>query len=335
MSVIAITIIESSIQTMPGIPDTIALTTNEPATVFYTLDGSAPDTFSPIYVAPIIMPQSKLKVSLNIFATNGIDNSAVITKEYNIDVSKVITATDSRVPHSAVSNLGNSSDNNSEYPFGRNAPSPDFQYLGASNAGTTIYNESLPAEATGYNQNMIPDGYSNSPVDPFSIIYSTANFENVITPGVGSLPAKTKIIGKSTPVEFTQGYSSTSDKMFNPKAFVVYQDSSTEDPSNPAIINRDHFNLEPAEITRDGALLFNNSLDTPTTSGNFIRSAYNERTNELTNYFYDANVNRWIISKTPYMPNHNMSNLGHMVYPRNQGVGMVFLWIQNLYRTLI
>src|ERR1700733_172706 len=98
---ISITITESSSQTMPGIPDTITLSTNVPATIFYTLDKRIPNTLSPVYLSPILMPQNLLTVVLNIFASNGIDSSTVITQIYNINSSEVITTAGDRLPRSA------------------------------------------------------------------------------------------------------------------------------------------------------------------------------------------------------------------------------------------
>src|SRR5271165_626921 len=119
MSVINITITASSTQTIPGIPNTIALSTNEPATIFYTLDGSTPNIFSPIYIVPIVMPQTLLNVVLNVFATNGMDNSAVITQTYSTTPGQLPAfAVGARVSHSGTTNLNNASSTNSLYPFG-------------------------------------------------------------------------------------------------------------------------------------------------------------------------------------------------------------------------
>ena len=89
MSIISITITASPTQTIPGIPDTIALSTNEPSTIFFTLDGSVPNLSSPIYIVPIVMPQTLLTVVLSVFATNGVDNSAIITQTYSTTPSQL------------------------------------------------------------------------------------------------------------------------------------------------------------------------------------------------------------------------------------------------------
>jgi hypothetical protein len=334
MAVINITITASATQTIPGIPDTIAISTSEPSTVFFTLDGSSPTLNSPIYIVPIVMPQTLLTVVLNVFATNGVDNSAVITQTYSTTPSQLPPfAVGARVSHSATTNLNNASSTNSLYPFGTDGPNPNFQYTGTQNAGITVFNESQPATPTGFDANGNPAGFINNPSSPniqFKQIYSTENSEGEVYPGVGNLPSTTRIIGKSTPLEYVQEQSSTSDKLFNPRALVIYQNATTEDPTNPVIINRGSFSLENTEIVRDGVLLMNTALDSPPTQGSFVRREYNPRTNEFTAYYRDNTVNRWIISTFPYQPTkQDVGALYQMVFPRDPGVGMVFKWVWN------
>ena len=131
-------------------------------------------------------------------------------------------------------------------------------------------------------------------------------------------------------MEYIQEQSSTADKIFNPKALVIYQNTQNEDPTNPVIINRGDFSLENTEIVKDGVLLMNGALDSPPTQGSFVRREYNPRTNTFTCYYRDNTVNRWIISTYPYQPTkQNVGALYQMVFPRDQGVGMVFKWVWN------
>lgn len=333
MGVINITIIQSATQTIPGIPDTITISTNEPSTIFYSLDGSTPDLSSPIYLSPIIMPQTLLTVVLNVFATNGLDNSAVITQTYSTTANQLPAyASGARVSHSATTNLGNASFTNSLYPFGTDGPNTNFQYTGTQNAGITIYNQNEPATPSGFDANANPAGFVNDPTiyKEYKQIYSETNSEGEVGIGIGNLPAKTTIIGKSTAVEYVQEQSSTADKIFNPRALVIYQNTTDEDPTNPAIINRGDFSLENNEIVKDGVLLFNTALDSPPTQGSFVRREYNPRTNMWTAYYRDNTVNRWIISSFPHQPTkQDVGALYQMVFPRDQGVGMVFKWVWN------
>ena len=339
MAVISITITPSSDETIVGIPNTISIETNEPSTIFYTLDGTVPNTFSEIYVAPIVMPQSRPVVVLNVYAANATDLSAVITMEYTADPASYATRAGDRLPHAAVTNINNGTMLNSLFPYGTSSPNPNFQYLNPGSAGTTVYNEQLPATPTGFDGKGNPDGYTNQGIDYFKFkqVYSTATWQNEVFPGVGNLPAKTTIIGKSSAVDYTQERSSTADKLFNPRAMVIIQDSNTEDPTNPVIINSQNFSLENQELVRDGSLLYSTALENPTTTGTYLKSYYNERTQQITAYFYDNSVSKWIISTSPYSStNPTVGQLYHMSFPREEGArGRVFSWIPFSRRVLM
>ena len=86
MSVINVTITVSTDQVVSGIPKTVSISTNVPATIFYTLDGTTPTLFSSIYTSPIFLPYTPLSVILNVMATNGTDSSPVITETYQTDI---------------------------------------------------------------------------------------------------------------------------------------------------------------------------------------------------------------------------------------------------------
>lgn len=334
MSVISITISPSAKQTLPGIPDSISLSTNEPATIFFTLNGATPDVYSSIYLIPIVMPQNLLSVMLTIFATNGVDNSAIITQTYSTTPDQLPAFhPGAKVSHSATTNLNNTSTTNSLFPFGTDGQNPNYRYTGTQNAGITVYDPSKPATPAGFDGSGNPGAFVNNQTSSniqFKQVYSTTNAEGEVSIGVGNLPAKTKIVGNPYAKEYVQEQSSTADKLFNPRAMVVYQDVSNEDPLTPVIINRGEFSLENPEIVRDGALLFNSSLDIPPTQGSFVRREFNPRTGNFTCYYRDNTVNRWIISTFPYQPTkQDVGALYQMVFPRDPGVGMVFKWVWN------
>lgn len=332
MAIISITITPSTEQTLPGIPNTITLETNIPSVIFYTLDGTTPNTYSPIYVAPIIMPEVQLTVILSVIASNGTDTSAVIVQTYTANNTAIPTAAGARLPHSATTPVNNASTGNSLFPFGTSGPNPDVQYLNPGDAGTTIYTENNPnAQPSGFDGDGNPSGFTNLPIQDYEFqqVYSTLTYQNEEEPGVGNLPATTTTIGSQYPIQFRKERSDLADKIFNPRAFVVYQDSTTEDPTNPVLINRPYMSLENTETTRDGDLLYNTTVDSPPTMGGFINRHYNSRTNMLTYYYYDNTVGRWIISTTPYQSTNNVGALSTMVFGRSspQGGGnKYFLW---------
>jgi hypothetical protein len=339
MAIISITITDSSDQTVPGIPNKVSISTNEPSTVFYSLDGSDPTTYSNIYLAPIIMPQSLSQVILKVYATNGVDNSAIIEQIYTGDLTKIPLPPNARESHSAITPFtpGSRVD---LFPFGSGSIPRNSQFTNPSNASTIVYEQGQPSTPTGWDGQGNPDGYITNPTigTQFKQIYSTTNNIGQATPGVGNLPAKVRVIGKTTDMQYIQEQSSLADKLFNPKAMVIFTDTNTDDPTNPAVINRANFSLESPEIVRDGNLLMNTALDAPPTMGGFVRSYYNPRTQEMTSYFYDNTVNRWIISKTPYASTTpNPGALQNMVFPRpteRGGEKNVYQWHLFYYRRL-
>lgn len=325
MTVISVSITESSEQLIAGFPKTIALSTNIPATIFYTIDGSTPTTLSLVYTSTIILPTDVLEFILKVFATNGMDTSAIITTTYSTNILH-----NTRLSHSVLSDTSNNAPF-SKFPFGSNSPNPTVDYLNPSKAGVTVDDPTLPSITYGYDANGNPIG-ANEKFDDYLNIYSTTNYENKTLPNIGNLPGKVSVIGRRSALEYTPEESTRQSPLFNSKAMVIFQDITTEDPSNPPQINPQAFSLENLEITKDGSQLYASGLDTPTANGSFLRSHYNPRTQMITSYYRDSLTNRWIISSAPYEPKQtDPGNLSGMVFSRNNsGAGKVYSW--NLFR---
>lgn len=328
MSVISITIQASTEQLIAGIPKTIALSANIPSTIFYTLDGSDPTTSSSVYTSIIKTDSSVSDLVLKVFATNGPDSSPIITQEYSTNILH-----NTRMPHAAVHTVSNSSPR-SLFPFGTNSPSPNFDYINSANAGTTVDNPSLPIIPYGFDANGNPVG-ANQPIDSYQNIYSTTNYKNQVTPNVGNLPGTVTIIGRRSALSYTTEESSRQSPMFDARAMVIFQDSETDDPSNPVQINPQMFSMENLEITKDGAVLKAGGFSPPGITGSFIRGTYNPRTQMITYSYRDSSTNRWIFSSTPYQPKDpDAGNLSGMVFGRSQGLGKIYSWSPYRYHVL-
>lgn len=329
MVVISIIVIASSEQIVAGIPRTVSISTNVPATIFYTLDGTTPTLFSAMYTGPIFLPYAQFTVSLNIMATDGTDFSPIVSEIYQTDEVNGNV----RLPHSSTTAPVNRPSPD-RYPFGTPPHEPRGEFINPADSGVTVYNPALPATPTAYSADGYPAAFTNQPwnVENYQIPYSTTNAEGQTGPGIGTLPATVVYNPSQEPAygpEQTQQFTNT----FNPRALVIFQDFSKENPDDPPQINRQYFTLENPERTRDGVYYFNSGADgAPPPSGSFLRPHYNPRTNEMTYYYRDAWSNQWIISTTPYVPNGDYDgNLTTQVF--NWG-GRVIEWIPHSRRVL-
>jgi hypothetical protein len=124
--------------------------------------------------------------------------------------------------------------------------------------------------------------------------------------------------------------------LFDPRAMVIFQDFSKEDPNDPPQINRQFFTLENPERARDGTFYFNTGLDASAPiSGSFVRAHYNPRTNTITHYYRDSWSNKWIISTAPYQPNGTFDgNMAATAMGTKSGAGVVFEWLPFTRRVL-
>lgn len=328
MTVISISITESETQIVAGIPKTISISTNIPSNIFYTLDGSVPTLFSTTYTSPIFLPIDKPTVVLNVFASNGTDTSPIITETYQSNILDNI-----RLPHSATNQVPESNIPNL-YPFGTPSIDPNATFLSPALAGITVDDSDIAATSTGFDGSGNQNAFTNQPytVENYQIIYSTTNAQGEIGKGIGNLPATAKIKPQDIIPNTTDQFSN----LFDPKAFVIFQDFDTEDPNDPPQINKQFFSLEDPNKSRDGNNYFTSGLDAPSVNGSFLRSHYNPRDNTISYYYYDSWANKWIISKQQFKPSGSFDgNLAGMaISSRQQGSRYVFEWAPFARRVL-
>lgn len=324
MAVISVTVTESSDQIVAGIPRTVSISTNISSTIFYTLDGTDPTILSTIYTGPLKLPTDKLTLILKIYATNGTDSSAIISNTYQASVLN------NRVGHSGTDAQPNDSLTSlSAFPFASSPVQPNQNFTGVAEAGVTVYD---PAElefySDGYDADGIASRFSNTefigiPTKDLQVTLSVADEIGQQRAAIGTIP-KSTIQSPSVPAL----ESSASDKLFDPKAFVIFQDFTKGDlPDDRAFVNRQYFTLENVEQTRQGNQFYNVGPDAPTVTGSFLRSHFNPNENTITYYYFDSVVNRWIISKTPYKPAPDMYNYAGIAFSnKSEGSRFVFEW---------
>jgi hypothetical protein len=313
MGVISISIEISEEEVIAGIPKFVELSTNVSSNIFYTLDGTEPDYDSNIYIDRLYLPRNKLSVTLKLFATNGSDSSSVISQTWGV------SQTDARVPRFATSGtLVN--DFQHSYPFGTGEILPQSDYLSSGKAGINVYDNSLSAFSSGFNSDGYPNAFSNEPynIQNYQIKYTNANAIGEEGPFIGNIPGKITFQYPTKIPQETQQFTKT----FDPRAFVIFQDFSKQDPTDPAIINQQSFSLD-SDYAKNTSL-YKTALEAPPMSGNALRSFRNLNDDTIKYYYFDSWANRWIISTQKFERtgdwDGNMSYTPHSNKPGSQFV---------------
>jgi len=334
MAVISITITESELQKYAGIPAFIELSTNIPATIFYTLDGTDPTVTSAVYVSAIEMPNDQGQVTLKVWATDGSSSSQIVTEEYGT------TTVPNRDPRDKVTGI-ETIPRGATFPFGSPVPAPGVNGIYGNTGGVTVDKPLVPGYPAGWDGTgtHTPSSETDLPPDPashlapYDWIFSETNAIGEMGRGLGTLPAHVKIVVDETNnVPLT---SQAESPLFDPKALVIYQDSRIPpyDEDVPQL-NRPYFNLENATRARDGRLLGVTDGISPT--GSMLKSQYNARENTVTFYYYDNRATRWIISKQAYTPRAGLFDYSRIIFPSRgkPNAGFVFKWLPFRYRRL-
>ena len=316
MAVISVSVVESTEEIVADFPKYLVITTNIPAIIFYTLDGTDPTNMSSIFVDKLYLPTDKLSLTVKILATNGADSSVILTYQYSTNILD-----NTRLPHSTTDARPNDPPK-MLYPLGTNPTEATSHYLNPANSSYNIYDPSKPATSLGFDANGNPNNFTSQDPNEIPFVYSTTNKQGKSFPNVGTLSGHVKIEKKPPPPIAT----STSSKLFDPRALVIFQDVATENPEDPPFINKMSYTSYGAKNSRDGNMYFTTGLESPASSGSFIRSHFNPRDNTITYYYRDSITNQWIISKVPYNPNNNpTTNLSGMILSK-PGAGFVFGW---------
>lgn len=315
MAVIVITFTSATEQLISGIPKTVTITTNIPALVFYTLDGTTPTTGSDLYTDPVSLPTNQPGVTLKAFATNGVDTSDITTQRYSPDI------THARLPYAKVQILtqpstgcGTRGDSPTEALYSQPADTPLDAF------GVTP----VEVDGYGYDPSVYPMQRYDQPKESYPWIYSETNAIGEMGRDIGTLPARATVIYAEPPPEESELNKAT----YNPKAWVTIHDG-TQPNENEDTLFRPYYDGENVDAMY-GSRLGNSAMrdGDMMPNGSALRYQYNPRENTVTFYYRDSRNNRWIISKEPVratLPT-NQTPLYNFVSP-NCGDRHVYRWI--------
>jgi hypothetical protein len=256
--VILLTLQESDEEIISGIPEIIILTSNIPSTIFFTLDGTDPDTSSEMYVDGITMPTSGLTVTLKAIAISGIIQSAILEETYSTDQSSLSR---SRLVGDEGINL---------LPPGSTVTdnlSVDEDGLASQSSSIPFVDLGIKASTT----NNIGEEISGD---------TTIDFIN--------LPDRT-IIQSAPSVS-----SPNNNASFDPRASLIIIDGTTQeniDNQTVRIINRPRLSMDLTSRVHTNSL-----SEQQLVTSSLVRTMRNPATGVITFYYRDSRENRWIKS---------------------------------------
>lgn len=253
---ILLTLEESDNQIVVGIPESVVLTTNIPSTIFYTLDGSAPDEDSDIFIDILYFPTDVFSVTLRAYAAVDGDTSSELEEVWSVSQVKLNRGRLIDDEGINILKIGTESVNNLSFDEdGADAQTSaiEFQDLDLKTTTRDNLGQDLPIEST----------------------ISFINFARET-----ALTTKSEI-------------SRPESIRFDPTANYIIMSGFTDEDLRAQVIqivNRSHGTLELVnkKYRKQGEYNL-------TTSG-LIRTMMNPSTGKITFYYRDSRDNRWLVS---------------------------------------
>jgi len=257
---IVLTLEESAEEYIAGIPGYIEFSTSKPATVFYTLDGTIPDSNSLIAVGKVYMPTDGGAVTLRAIAISSEDSSAILEEEYSTD------STDLSGPR----HVGG--EGIIVMPYGEDAVEAlSVNSDGEQTQASSILFEDLDIKASSVDSDgtQIEDGKTS---------VSFVNFPSTISPN------------DTISVSYVNNNAE-----FDPSAKFIIIDGSTDELTENQvvkIVNRTYSTFGPTSKFYDERL----GEKEPIVTGNYVKSFYNEKTGIYVSYYWESLESRWMKS---------------------------------------
>lgn len=257
---ITLQILEGDTELLDGFPEYITFETDVPATVYYTLDGSAPTEDSLIAVSEVYLPTLSGTVELKAIAISGGKSSEIISTEYSNDSS------------------------------GLNGP----RHSGLEGAVVMRYNDSAEYSGAYGSDGTEKQLSAKDPLD-LDIKASTSDmYGKSIDGGKTSRDFINFALGSAP--EDSGVKTSASDYNFDPTAKFILIDGFSENAQKNQvvkIVNRPYNNFDPVSNFYTERL----GQKEPIITGNFVRSFYNKKTGKYVSYYWESLESRWIRSE--------------------------------------
>jgi hypothetical protein len=292
MAVVTLTFTGSEQEIVSGIPQTMTITANVPATIHFTLDGTTPTTSSPIYTDTFDMTDGVNSITLSAFGIDGDSVSGpILTQVFAPDVTDITVSRNVGMEGFVISRA----DTGDNTPDGFDADGgtsrfidvdletidiirKEFGFAGIEE-GTLVEVGFPDPSATG---SLVDDGFV-----PFS------------TPEVGEL--------------------------FNPNAQVILIDNRIDNDIQLTLRPYGSLNDEYREI--GGQRIREPADDATYVSGGFVRRFYSGKNNVMVSYYFDHNANRYV-KNIQDLPS-NIQSLDNIGLQHSASMPLVFEWIDR------
>jgi hypothetical protein len=290
LAYVNLTFTPSEIELVSGVPQSVAIESDVPATIYYTTDSTAPGLDSLVYVDPISIPTSLSSFTLSAFGIDGDGyESDILTQTFAADptqLNRTRLVNGEGVVVDAFDDPANTI--------------TGFDASGVAGSFTDLTDQFL------YDQSI--HSAHHAPGD------QTGTLVEVNIPKPADTP--NPYDDQFTPYSNTR-YAAT----FNPYAKTITIDNREANEVNPIL--RPWGSLEDIYRENGGVRVRSSSEGACYVSGGFTRRFYDRANGVMVSYYFDHNEARWI-KNTQAMPTNVQATAGVYSAVDNQ---FVFRWI--------
>lgn len=252
---------------LAGIPAFVAITSTEPGSIYYTLDGTLPTPLSTLYTDPIEMSTTGNSIVLSAVGYYsdgyGLVPTTVLSNRYGADWSELRAAR--FLTFDGITYM---------YPGGLDIP---YWYDASGEASVFL----------------------DVPEEDLDLIVSDRNANG--SPRISEVYFKTvprEVTGDRFDDDFDE-FSNDDEDTFNPDAlFILIDGREPQDPNDVVLINGPSMSLrEPRRNLR--GIDFYSIKNTNYISGGMLKYYVNRRDGIIVFYYFDSNASRWVKSIQP------------------------------------
>ena len=289
MAVVTLTFTGSEQEIVSGIPQTVTITSNVPATIYFTVDESVPTTSSPIYTGTFDMVDGVNSITLSAFGVDAEDTiGPILTQVFAPDTTRVTVSRNVGMEGFVLSRYGTGDDT----PDGFDADGEVARFMDVDMETLDIIRKEFGFDGIEEGT-LVKVGYPD-PDTTASLIDN--DFVPFSTPEVGEL--------------------------FNPDARTIVIDNRID--NDVQLTLRPYGSLSDPYKEFGGKRIRESADDSTYVSGGFVRRFYDAKNNVMVSYYFDHNENRYV-KNIQELPDdiQTTDNIGI----RGAGMPLVFEWI--------